>query len=161
MLDAKPVNVRLRDHFKLSKAPTPMTEDEKTHIEGDICISCKQLDICYGLYETKHYSSSGSCQQVYEQSQIPRKDYWRAVKWILKYLKGSSDMALCYDGKGLRLHRYVDSDFAGDVDSRKSTTSYVFTLKSVAVSWVSRLQKIVALSTTEAKYVAMNKLARS
>jgi len=46
------------------------------------------------------------------------------------------------------------SDFAGDVDSQKSITDYVFTLGSGAVSWVSRLQKVVALLTTEAEYVA-------
>jgi len=46
------------------------------------------------------------------------------------------------------------TDFADDVDSQRSTIGYVFTLKSGVVSWVSRLQKIVTLSTTEAKYVA-------
>ena len=66
-------------------------------------------------------------------------------------------MALCYDGTDIRLYGYVDSDFASDVDSRKSTIGYVFTLKSETVSWVSRLQKIVALSTTDAKYVATTK----
>ena len=42
----------------------------------------------------------------------------------------------------------------GDVDSRKSTTAYIFTLESGAMSWVSRLQKVVALSMTESEYVA-------
>jgi len=67
----------------------------------------------------------------------PGKEYWRAVKWILRYLKGSSDMILCYDGTNVRLHGYVDFDFAGDVDSRKSTVGYIFILRSGAVSWVS------------------------
>jgi len=53
----------------------------------------------------------------------------------------------------VRLHRYVDSDFASDVDNQKSTTGYVFTLESKAVSWVSRLQKIIALFRMEAEYV--------
>jgi hypothetical protein len=44
---------------------------------------------------------------------------------------------------------FVDFDMAGDIDSRKSTTGYVFTLGGAAISWVSRLQKNVALSTTE------------
>jgi len=54
----------------------------------------------------------------------------------------------------------VDSDLAGDIDSRKSTTGYVFTLGSAAVSWVSRLQKIVTISTTEAKYVAVTEACK-
>jgi len=69
-------------------------------------------------------------------------------------------MALCHEGTDIRLHEYVNSDFAGDIDSQKCTTDYIFTLGSGAVSWVSRLQKIVALSTTEVEYVAVQKLAR-
>ncbi|PON61539.1 hypothetical protein PanWU01x14_144550 [Parasponia andersonii] len=53
------------------------------------------------------------------------------------------------------LQGYVDADMAGDIDGRKSTTRYVFTFGSTAISWVSKLQKIVALSTTEAEYVAV------
>ena len=83
----------------------------------------------------------------------PEKEHWRAVNWILRYLKGSSDMALCYDGTDARLHGYVNSAFAGDVDSRKSNTDYVFTLGSGELGWMSRLQTVVALSTTDAEYV--------
>ena len=48
----------------------------------------------------------------------------------------------------------LDADFAGDIDSRKSTTEFVFTLGGTAISWVSNLQKIVTLSSIEAEYVA-------
>ena len=54
----------------------------------------------------------------------------------------------------LKLQGYVDADFASDIDSRKSTTGFVFTLGDIAMSWASNLQKIVTLSTTEAEYVA-------
>ena len=54
----------------------------------------------------------------------------------------------------MKLQGYVDADFAGDIDSRKSTTGFVFTLGDTAISWASNLQKIVTLSTIEAKYVA-------
>ena len=81
----------------------------------------------------------------------PGKEHWRAVKWILKYLKSSSYMALCYEGTDVQLLGYVDSDFVGDVDSQKSTNSYIFTLRSRDVSWVLRLQKTVALFITEAE----------
>ena len=63
-------------------------------------------------------------------------------------------MTLCYDSTDIHLHVYVDFDFAGDVNSQKSTTSYVFTLGSGIVSLVSGLQKVIALSTTKAEYVA-------
>jgi hypothetical protein len=58
-------------------------------------------------------------------------------------------MALWYTGAYIQLCGFVDFDMAGDIDSRKSTTGYVFTLGGAAISWVSRLQKNVALSTTE------------
>ena len=54
----------------------------------------------------------------------------------------------------MKLQDYVDVDFTGDIDSRKSTTEFVFTLGGIVISWVSNLQKIVTLSTTEAEYVA-------
>ena len=54
----------------------------------------------------------------------------------------------------LKLQGYVDADFAGDIDSRKNTTGFVFTLGGTAISWASNLQMIVTLSTTEAEYVA-------
>jgi len=82
------------------------------------------------------------------------KENWRVVKWVFRYLKESSEITLCYDSTDVRLHRYTDSDFVGDVVSQKSTTDYFFTMESEAVSWGSRLQKIVALSTREVEYVA-------
>jgi ATP-binding cassette subfamily B (MDR/TAP) protein 1 len=60
----------------------------------------------------------------------------------------------------LKLEGFVDADLAGDVDSRKSTTGYVYTLGGTAISWSSTLQKIVALSTTEAEYVAVSESAK-
>ena len=82
------------------------------------------------------------------------KKRWEAVKWILRYLKGSSDTCLCFTGASLKLQGYVYVDFASDIDSKKSTTRFVFTLGGTAMSWASNLQKIVTLSTTEAEYVA-------
>ncbi|KAH9714562.1 hypothetical protein KPL71_020696 [Citrus sinensis] len=84
----------------------------------------------------------------------PGGEHLIAVKRILRYIKGTSDVALCYGGLEFTIRGYVDSDFAGDLDKRKSTTCYVFTLAGAAVSWVSKLQTVVALSTTEAEYMA-------
>ena len=47
------------------------------------------------------------------------KQHWEAIKWILKYLKGSSDTCLYFTGASLKLQGYVDADFAGDIDSRR------------------------------------------
>ena len=60
----------------------------------------------------------------------------------------------------MKLQGYVVADFAGDINSRKSTTGFVFTLGGTAISWASNLQKIVTLSTTEAEYVAATKVGK-
>ena len=67
------------------------------------------------------------------------REHWKSVKRILRYIKGTSDVALCYGESEYTVGGYVDSDFAGDLDKRKSTTGYVFTLAGAAVSWVSKL----------------------
>ncbi|MCO5566647.1 hypothetical protein L7F22_020324 [Adiantum nelumboides] len=78
----------------------------------------------------------------------------------MRYLKGTKNKCLCY-GKGpFELKGFCDSDMAGDVDTRKSTSGYVFTLAGGAVSWCSRLQKIVALSTTEAEYISATEASK-
>ncbi|KAL0383148.1 UNVERIFIED_CONTAM: Retrovirus-related Pol polyprotein from transposon TNT 1-94 [Sesamum calycinum] len=56
--------------------------------------------------------------------------------------------------KGVDRTGYVDSNYANDRDSRRSTTSYIFTLCGSCITWKSQLQQIVALSTTEAEYIA-------
>ncbi|KAH9321991.1 hypothetical protein KI387_016630, partial [Taxus chinensis] len=83
----------------------------------------------------------------------PSKEHWQAVKWILRYLRGTMGTVLCYSGSDTTLCGYVDLDMAGDVDSKRSTTGYIYTIGGTTVSWISRLQKLVALSTTKAEYV--------
>ena len=62
------------------------------------------------------------------------KEYWSIVKRILRYIKGTSNVALCYGGLDFVVRGYVDSDYAGDLDKSKSTSSYVFTLAGGAAS---------------------------
>ncbi|GAA0167487.1 transmembrane signal receptor [Lithospermum erythrorhizon] len=80
----------------------------------------------------------------------PGREHWSNVKRVLRYVKGTSNVALCYGGSHFICSVYVDSNFAGDLDKRKSTTGFVFTLANGAISWVLKLQSVVALSTTEA-----------
>ena len=90
----------------------------------------------------------------------PGKLHWEAVKWIFRYLRGTMGKALCFKGGDTILTGYVDADLAENVDIRRSTTGYVYTLGGTAVSWGSQLQKIVALSTTEAEYVAVTEASK-
>ncbi|KAL2227274.1 UNVERIFIED_CONTAM: Retrovirus-related Pol polyprotein from transposon TNT 1-94 [Sesamum indicum] len=86
----------------------------------------------------------------------PGAPHWEALKWLLRYLRGSDNIGITFSrySDDTRLVGYVDSNYANDRDSRKSTSSYVFTFCSSCISWKSQLQHIVALSTTEAEYIA-------
>ena len=84
----------------------------------------------------------------------PSKEHWEAVKWIFKYLRGTSKLCLSF-GKGKSvLEGYTDADIADDLDDRKYPYGYLFTFVGGPITWQSKLQKCVALSTTEAKYIA-------
>ena len=70
-------------------------------------------------------------------------------------MRGTSSTSLCF-GKGrVNLQGFVDADLGGDVDLSKSTSVFIYTIGGTAVSWMSRLQKCVSLSFTEAEYVAI------
>ena len=75
-------------------------------------------------------------------------------QWVLRYLRGTSDHCIIFNGSEGSVCGYVDADYAGDLDKRRSTTCYVFTRAGGEISWMSKLQETVALSTTEAKYIA-------
>lgn len=78
------------------------------------------------------------------------------VKHILKYLKGHTEQGITFlnNGKTNLLEAYCDSDYAGDQETRRSTTGYVIYYAGGPISWCSRRQSIIALSSTEAEYVA-------
>ena len=64
----------------------------------------------------------------------PGIEHWNAIKWILRYLRGTSNKCLHFGGSTTNSQGYVDSDFVGDIDTRRSTTCYVFTIGGVAMS---------------------------
>ena len=72
----------------------------------------------------------------------PKNDHWEAVKWVLRYIKGTINVGLVFEKNSIGKQeciRYVDSDYAGDLDKHRSTTGYVFTLSQAPVSWRSIL----------------------
>jgi len=86
----------------------------------------------------------------------PEKSHWNAVKRVLRYLKGTKSYQLKFgDYKSEKLVGYCDANWAGDLDSRRSTSGYVFLLGNNAVSWCSKKQQTVSLSTTESEYIAI------
>ncbi|KAL5583887.1 hypothetical protein FOVSG1_015394 [Fusarium oxysporum f. sp. vasinfectum] len=83
-----------------------------------------------------------------------------AVKRIFRYLKGSQNLELVYQGGLQPLLGYTDSDWAGDLETRRSTSGYVFNLGTGAISWSSKRQRTVALSSCEAEYMGQTAAAK-
>ena len=88
----------------------------------------------------------------------PSRVHLMGVKRIMRYLKGTLNFALKFsvDESNPALIGYSDADWAGDADTRKSTSGYVFKIGNGTVSWSSKKQPTVAKSSTEAEYVALS-----
>lgn len=100
-------------------------------------------DICYAVNNASRYLER------------PSRMHEGAAKRIMKYVKGTSSFGLLYRSNGRQqIKCYSDADYAGDIDTRRSTTGFCFTIGSGVVSWNSERQKSVSLSTTESEYVA-------
>ena len=90
----------------------------------------------------------------------PNATHLEAAKKTLRYLRKTANVGLVYSPTtsneiSNEIISFCDSDWPGDLDSRRSTTAYVFMLSNGAISWKSRRQQTVALSSTEAEYMAV------
>ncbi|XP_070022018.1 secreted RxLR effector protein 161-like [Nicotiana sylvestris] len=96
--------------------------------------------------------SVGLCARFQEN---PKESHLTVVKRILRYLKGTTDLCLWYPkGSNFNLVGYADAEYAGFLVERKITSGMAHFLGSCPVSWATKKQNSVALSTTEAEYVA-------
>uniref|UniRef100_A0AAV1VC82 Polyprotein n=1 Tax=Peronospora matthiolae TaxID=2874970 RepID=A0AAV1VC82_9STRA len=87
----------------------------------------------------------------------PQEEHWVAVKRIFRYLQGTKMHGICYKPSAkIDFRGYSDADWAGDLADRKSTSGYVFMLLGAPVSWGSKKQPSVSLSTSEAEYIALS-----
>src|ERR1700753_3563211 len=152
-----PVSTPINPGIKLSQDQCPKTADDVdamhsvpySHAVGSLmylAISTRP-DIAYAVGVLSRFSSN------------PGKEHWAAVKHLFCYLKGTLDYKLSYspDPSSTSLFTtFSDADHGGCKDTGRSTGAYVVKMGKGAVSWSSKLQSIVAKSTTEAEYVAAN-----
>jgi hypothetical protein len=92
---------------------------------------CTRLDIAHVVGVLSRYMSK------------PGKEHWTTVKRVFRYLRGTSSYGLCYQGRPgldrvLDIHGFVDADWVGDMDHRRSTSGYVFNLFGGAISWMRK-----------------------
>ncbi len=153
MEGARLVTTPLDAHFKLSKGDCPSTEEDHADMMnvpyasavGSLmyAMTSTRPDIAYAVSTVSRYMAN------------PGRQHWAAVKWIMRYLLGMKTAWICF-AKSDELLGYTDFDLAGDPDSRKSTSGFIITFAGGAIAWQSRLQKCVALSTTEAEFIAVS-----
>ena len=125
MHNVKPVSIPLSNHYKLSKSSCPSFKKEikeMSSIPYSLAVGslmyvmvCTRPDIAHVVGTVSRFLSN------------PRKEYWEAVKWILKYLKGTLRVCLCYGGAYPILEGYTDADMARDLDGRKSMSGVLYT----------------------------------
>lgn len=148
MKNAKVVSIPLASHFKLTKDMCPKTQEEVNKM-SNIPYSLVVGSLMYAMVCTWSYFAH-AMEFVSRYMSNLGMEHWIAIKWILMYLRGTTTKVLCFKGSNAALQGYVDSDMAGDIDIRRSTKGYVFTIGGTTISWISRLQKVFALSTIEA-----------
>jgi len=106
-------------------------------------LTATQSNLIYGVSLISRFMSS------------PTESHF-AAKRILRYLKGTTELGIYYKkGENTKIVAYSDSDFAGDIDDRRSTSGIVFLFGFGAVLWSSKKQPVVTLSTTEAEYIVV------
>ncbi|KAE8719481.1 putative ribonuclease H protein [Hibiscus syriacus] len=160
MSSAKLVSTPLANHFKLSSEQFPKTNKEAEYMEkvpysNDVgCLMYAMVCTCPDL---AHVVS-----QVCKYMSKPGKQHWEVVKWIFRYLKGTVGHGIVFGSQrdNPLVVGYVDSDYAGDLDNRRSTTWYVFTLGGWSICWKSTVQSVVELFTTKAEYMAVAEAAK-
>ncbi len=90
-----------------------------------------------------------------QHSESPSHENWIAVKRVFRYINGTKDFGILYNGnKSLRTTGYADADWGGCRLTRKSTSGNIFLVAGGAVCWRSKKQTCVATSTCEAEYIA-------
>jgi hypothetical protein len=98
---------------------------------------------------------SFSVNQLCQHMHAPSTTHWTAVKQVLRYLKDSVNHGLLYTKGSLNLSAYCDSDWAGCLDDRRSTTGFAVFLGPNLISWCAKKQSVVSRSSTEAEYRAL------
>ena len=151
MLKSKPMDTPMAINLKLTSndgAPKFDASIYKSVVGSLIYLTNTRPDIVHAVSVVSRFMSD------------PSNHHFAAVKRILRYIQGTKGYGIRYtQEKKAHLVGYTDSDWAGAIDDRKSTSGHVFFLGSKVISWSSKKQSTVALSTTEAEYISATSTA--
>ncbi|GAU28769.1 hypothetical protein TSUD_357540, partial [Trifolium subterraneum] len=148
MMDCNPANTPMETNLKLSN------DEEGESVDATLN---KQMVGCLRYVCNSRSDISHSVGMVSRFMQKPKVTHMQAVKRIMRYLQGTIDYGILFPkptGHKGNLIGFCDSDWCGDQVERKSTMGYVFKLFDSPISWSSKKQTVVALSTCEAEYIS-------
>jgi hypothetical protein len=152
MDNSNPVNIPMDPNIKLEPNTEQATKEQinwfQTVIGSLLYLTfATRPDLAYSVIKLARFATNPSLVHI------------SAIKKVLRYLKGTRDLGIIYSNKNINskyLSGYCDADYAGDIASAKSTSGFIFYLACGLISWKSKLQSIIAQSTTEAEYIAIN-----
>ena len=163
-LDAKPASTPAEPGLKLSKEQMPKTEGEKAAMKdvpyrqlvGALLYlaNCTRPDIAHAVGVCARFGSN------------PGRVHWQALKHVLRYLRGTREYGITFGldrDAGIPhtcIHGYVDGNWGGDPDDRRSTTGYIYMSYGGPVCWRSKKQASTALSSCESEYMAASEAAK-
>ncbi len=149
MSDCKPRSTPCEQKLDYNSDSDPVDPKRYREAVGSLIylMTCTRPDLSWIVSKLSQYLSD------------PYEQHWSTVKHVMRYLKGTIDLELCYkkSDEKLKLVAYSDADWASDLNDRRSTTGYCFSLTQDGplISWKSKKQSTVALSTCEAEYKSM------
>lgn len=149
MISCEPRFTPCENKLKFDNEGRPVGQKKHREVVGSsfYVTICTRPDLSWIVCKLSQYLSE------------PKEQHWVAAKHVLRHLKGTVNQELCYkrSDADLKLVAYSDADWAEDQSDRKSTTGYCFSLSETGpvISWKSRKQPTVALSTCEAEYMAL------
>ena len=154
MADCSAVSTPMDPGVRLCAAMSPQTPQEKAAMKDIPYINAVGALMYLSVATRPDISHSVGVLCRYNSN--PGPAHWKAVKHLFRYLQGTKDLKLTYapSSSPELFTTFSDADHGGNPDTGKSTTGYALKMGSGVVSWSSKLQPLVALSTTEAEYVA-------
>ena len=159
MQDCKGVSIPLSHGTYFSVGQSPDGDEEKEQMSA---IPYRQAvgSLMYLMVSTRP-DIAAAVQVLSRFGSNPGPAHWSGVKRVLQYVQRTINFGLVFKrGQGVTLSGFCDADFSSCLDTSRSTGGYVFSLGGAAVSWSSKRQPVVAQSTCEAEYMAMNQAAR-
>ena len=125
----------------------PISQVEYSRIIGSLMylMTCTRPDIAYAVSRLSRYTSN------------PGTDHWKGIVRVLRYLRHTRDYGLHYGSHPAVIEGYSDANWISDIKDSKSTSGYVFTLAGAAISWKSSKQTLIARSTMESEFIALDK----